>query len=95
MLGSVSFVAFFFVICFVLSSRRTKFSDFAACNLVFVAATFYAVALLDISGERTEVFLAIMTELPVVLIVAWMCVALAGGLPSHLGALPVEPVARR
>jgi hypothetical protein len=94
-LGSVSFVAFFFVICFVLSPRRTKFSAFAACNLVFVAAIFYAVALLDISGERTEVFLAIMTELPVVLIVAWMCVALAGGLPSRLGALPVEPVARR
>jgi hypothetical protein len=93
-LGSVSFVAFLFVMCFVLSPRRTKFSVFAACNLVFVAAMFYAVALLDLSGERTEVVLAIMTELPVVLIVAWMCLALAGGLPSHLGALPVEPVAR-
>jgi hypothetical protein len=56
---------------------------------------FYAVALIDLSGERTEVVVAIMTELPIVLIVAWMCLALAGGLPSHLGALPVEPVARR
>jgi hypothetical protein len=94
-LGSVSFVAFFFVMCFVLSPRRSRFSVFAACNLVFVAAMFYAVALLDLSSERTEVVLAIMTELPVVLIVAWICLALAGGLPSHIGALPVEPVARR
>ena len=94
-LGNVSVVAFVFVMYFVLSSGRTKFSVFAACNLVFVAAMFYAGALLDLSGERTEVILAIMTELPVVLIVAWICLALAGGLSSHLGTLPVEPVARR
>lgn len=94
-LGNVSFVAFVFAMSFVLSPRRTRFSVFAACNLVFVAVMFYAVALLDLSGERTEVTLAIMTELPVVLIVAWICLALAGGLPSHLGALAVEPVARR
>lgn len=94
-LGNVSFVAFVFVMCFVLSPRRTKFSVFAACNLVFVATMFYAVALLDLSGERTEVIVAILTELPVVLIVAWICLALAGGLSSRLGTLPVEPVARR
>ena len=95
MLGTVSFVAFAFVMCFVLSPRRTKFSVFAVCNLFFVAVMFYAVALLDLSGERTEVILAIMTELPVVLVVAWICLALAGGLSSRLGTLPVEPVARR
>jgi len=94
-LGNVSLAAFVIVMCFVVSSGRTKFSVFAACNLVFVAAVFYAVALLDLSGERTEVILAIMTELPVVLIVAWICLALAGGLSPHLGNLPVEPVARR
>ena len=94
-LGNVSFVAFAFVMCFVLSPRRTKFGVFAACNLLFVAVMFYAVALLELPGERTEVILAIMTELPVVLIVAWICLALAGGLSSHLGNLPVEPVARR
>lgn len=94
-LGNVSLVAFIFVMCLVLSPVRTKFSVFAACNLVFVAAMFYAVALLDLSGERTEVVLAIMTELPVVLIVVWICLALAGGLSSHLGTIPVEPVARR
>jgi hypothetical protein len=94
-LGNVSFVALVFVICFVFSSGRTKFSVFASCNLAFGAAMFYAVALLDFSGKRTEVIMAIMTELPIVLIVAWVCLALAGGLSSHLGSLPVEPVARR
>jgi hypothetical protein len=38
---------------------------------------------------------AVMTELPVVLIVAWVCLALAGGPPAQLGNLPAEPVARR
>src|SRR5215204_2534337 len=79
-LGSVSFVAFIFFLCFLLPSRRTKFSVFAACNLLFVALMFGAVA---------------MTELPVMLIVAWVCLALAGGLPAQLGNLPAEPVARR
>src|ERR671921_2192220 len=94
-LGNVSFVAFVFVICFVFSSGRTKFSVFASCNLAFGAAMFYAVALLDFSGKRTEVIMAIMTELPIVLIVAWVCLALAGGLSSHLGSLPVEPAVSR
>jgi hypothetical protein len=94
-IGNVSFVAFVFFMCFALSPRRTKFSVFAACNLLFIALMFYAVAFIDLPGGRTEVALAIMTELPVVLIVAWVCLALAGSLPAHLSTLPVEPVARR
>jgi hypothetical protein len=91
-LGSVSFVAFIVFLCFLLPSRRTKFSVFYACNLFFVALTFGAVALLDLSGGRAEIMVAVMTELPVVLIIAWVCLALAGGLPAQL---PAEPVARR
>jgi hypothetical protein len=91
-LCSVSFVAFIFFLCFLLPSRRTKFSVFAACNLFFVALMFGAVALLDLSGGRAEIMVAVMTELPVVLIIAWVCLALAGGLPAQL---PAEPVARR
>jgi len=94
-LGSVSFVAFVFFLCFLIPSRRTKFSVFAACNLLFVALMFGAVALVDLSGGRAEIIVAVMTELPVVLIVAWVCLALAGGLPAQLGTLPAEPVARR
>jgi hypothetical protein len=94
-LGGVSFVAFVFFVCFLLPSRKTKFSAFAACNLLFVTLAFGAVALLDLSGGRGEVLVAVMTELPVVLIVAWVCLALAGGLPARPGTLPAEPVARR
>ena len=93
-LGSASFAAFIIFLCF-LPSRRTKFSIFAACNLLFVALMFGVVALVDLSGGRAEVMVAVMTELPVVLIVAWVCLALAGGLPARLGTLPAEPVARR
>ena len=91
-LGSVSFAAFIVFLCFLLPSRRTKFSVFYACNLFFVALTFGAVALLDLSGGRAEILVAVMTELPVALIIAWVCLALAGGLPAQL---PAEPVARR
>ena len=95
-LGSVSFVAFVFFLCFLIPSRRTKFSVFAACTLLFLALVFGAVALVDLSGGRAEIMVAVMTELPVVLIVAWVCLALAGGLPAPLlGNLPAEPVARR
>jgi|SRR5215207_7565304 len=94
-LGGASFVAFVFFLCFLLPSRRTEFSVFAACNLLFVALMFGAVAFVDLSGGRTEILVAVMTELPVVLIVAWVCLALAGGLPARLGTLPAEPVARR
>ena len=94
-LGSVSFVAFVFYLSFLLRSRRTNFSVFAACNLLFVALVFGAVALVDLSGGRAEIMVAVMMELPVVLIVAWVCLALAGGLPAILGNLPAEPVSRR
>jgi hypothetical protein len=94
-LGGVSFVAFIVFLCFLLPSRGTKFSVFAACNLLFVALMFGAVGLIDLAGGRAAIVVAVMTELPVVLIVAWVCLALAGGLPSRLGALPAEPVARR
>jgi hypothetical protein len=92
LLGGVSFAAFVVFLCFLIPSRRTKFSVFAACNLLFVALMFGAVALVDLSGGRAEIMVAVMTELPVVLIVAWVCLALAGGLPSRL---PAEPVVRR
>ena len=94
-LGTISLVAFVFFTYFALSSRRTKFGVFAACNLLFVTLVFGAVATFDLSDERTEVVVAIMTELPIVLIVAWVCLALAGGLPYLSGTLPVEPAVRR
>jgi hypothetical protein len=94
-LGGISLVACVFFTYFALSSRRTRFSVFAACNLLFVTMVFGTVATFDLSDERTEVAVAIMTELPIVLIVAWVCLALAGGLPYRSGTLPVEPAVRR
>jgi hypothetical protein len=94
-LGAISSVAFVFFAYFAFSSRRTRFSVFAACNLLFVTMVFGTVATFDLSHERTEVVVAIMTELPVVLIVTWVCLALAGRLPYLSGMLPVEPAARR
>src|SRR5215208_1070897 len=94
-LGGVSFVAFIVFLCFLVPSRRTRFSVFAACNLLFVALMFGAVGLIDLAGGRAEIMVAVMTELPVVLIVAWVCLALGGGLPSRHGTLPAEPVVRR
>src|SRR5215207_9481040 len=94
-LGGVSFVAFIVFLCFLVPWGRTRFGVFAACNLLFVALMFGAVGLIDLAGGRAEIMVAVMTELPVVLIVAWVCLALAGGLPSRLGTLPAEPVARR
>src|SRR5215211_2427318 len=41
-LGGVSFVAFIVFLCFLVPSRRTRFSVFAACNLLFVALMFGA-----------------------------------------------------
>ena len=93
-LGVLSSVAFVFFTCVAFSSRRTRFSVFAACNLLFATLVFGAVAAFELSHERTEVAVAIMTELPVVLIVAWVCVALAGRLPHLSGTLPLEPAAR-
>jgi hypothetical protein len=93
-LGALSFVAFAFFASVALSSRRTRFSVFAACNLLFATLVFCGVAAFDLSHERTEVVVALMTELPVVLIVAWVCVALARRLPHLSGTLPLEPAAR-
>jgi hypothetical protein len=94
-LGAISSVAFVFFTYLTLSSRRTRFSVFAAGNLLFVTMVFGAVATFELSHERTEVVVAIMTELPVVLIVAWVCFALAGRLPYLSGTFPVEPAVSR
>jgi hypothetical protein len=88
-------VAFAFFTYFALSSRRTRFSVFAAGNLLFVTMVFGTIATFDLSHERTEVVVAIMTELPIVLIVAWVCFVLGGRLPYLAVTLPVEPALSR
>jgi len=50
MLGAICFVGFVFFMCFALSSRRTNFAVFAACNLLLVAVMFGAVAVFDLDS---------------------------------------------
>lgn len=94
-LGGVSFVAFVVFVCLIPFSRRTWFSEFAALNLLLATLMFGSVTVLDFSGWRAEVLAALLTELPVVSVVSWVCLAQAGHLPVRREALPIEPVACR
>lgn len=94
-LGALSFAAFIFFVCLIPFSRRTWFSEFAALNLLLATLMFASVAVLDLSGWRTEIIAALLTELPVVFVVSWVCLAQAGHLPARRDALPIEPVAYR
>src|SRR5215212_6708421 len=97
-LCSVSFVAFIVFLCFLLPSRRTKFSVFAACNLFFVALMFGAVALLALAGglpaqlpaepvARRPWLRAILGSAPLVLL-------LSVGLATAVGLLWPSPALR-
>jgi hypothetical protein len=94
-LGILSLTAFVFFVCLIPSSRRTWFGVFAALNLLLATLIFGSVALLDLSGWRVEIMAALLTELPFIFVVSWVCLAQAGYLPTRRGALPIEPVACR
>lgn len=78
-----------------LSSRRTWFGVFAALNLFLGAGLFGAQVLFGFSGWRSEVMAALLSELPPVLLISWVCLAQAGGLHRWSGALPAEAAAQR
>jgi hypothetical protein len=79
----------------VPSSRRTRFGVFAALNFLLAGALFTSVAVFGFDGERSEVVVALLSELPVVFLISWVCLAQAGSLPTRASSLPAEPVARR
>jgi len=68
---------------------------FAALNLLLATLLFGSVAVLDLSGWRAEIIAALLTELPVILVVSWVCLAQAGHSLTRHDALPIEPVACR
>jgi hypothetical protein len=78
-----------------LSSRRTWFSVFAALNLFLGAALFGAQVVFGFSGWRSEVLAALLSELPPVLLISWVCLAQAGGLHKRSDTLPAEAAAHR
>ena len=77
-----------------LSSRRTWFGVFAAFNLFLGAVLFGAQVVFGFSGWRSEVMAALLSELPPVLLISWVCLAQAGGLHNRPGALPAEAAAQ-
>ena len=79
----------------VPASRRTRFGIFAALNFLLAAGLFASQIMFGYSGWRSEIVVALFSELPVVLLLSWVCLAQAGSLPTHADALPAEPVARR
>jgi hypothetical protein len=78
-----------------LSSRRTWFGIFAAFNLFLGAVLFGTQVVFGFSGWRSEVMAALLSELPPVLLISWVCLAQAGGLHWRSGALPAEAAAQR
>ena len=93
-LAGISFVAFVLFVGLIPWSRGSRSGVFAAINLLLAAALFGAQVVFDLSGWRTEIVAALLTELPVVFVLSWICLAQAGRLPTGLTALPAEPAAR-
>ncbi len=76
-----------------LSSRRTWFGVFAALNLFLGAVLFGAQVVFGLSGWRSEIMAALLSELPPVLLISGVCLAQAGALPWS-GTLPAEAAAQ-
>lgn len=76
-------------------TRLSRFGVFAIANFLLGAVIFGAQVVFDFSGWRSEILSSAVLELPAVLIISWVCLALAGGLPGRLSSTPSEPVVRR
>lgn len=85
----------FALMVLVPAARRTRFGIFAALNFLLAAVLFASQVIFGYSGWRSEIVVALLSELPVVFLISWVCLAQAGSLPTHVATLPAEPVARR
>jgi hypothetical protein len=88
-------LAGFVLMYLVPAARRTRFGIFAALNFLLAAALFASQVIFGFAGWRSEIVAALLSELPVVFLISWVCLAQAGSLPARVAALPAEPVARR
>lgn len=94
-LGFVCFFAALALTTVLLLTRVSKFGVFAVANLLFGVMIFGAEAAFGFTGWRSEILAASIVELPAVLLISWVCLALVGGLPGRLNSSPSEPVVRR
>jgi hypothetical protein len=93
-LGFVCLFAAIALTTVLLLTRVSKFGAFAVANLLLGATVFGAEVAFGFSGWRSEILAASVVELPAVLLISWVCLALAGGLPGRLNQPPSEPVVR-
>jgi hypothetical protein len=94
-LALVCFAASLFFFGVMRSSRNTWFSGVIAMNLLALALIFGTFAIIKVYGERTEIAVALISELPFGAVVACLCVAQAGYLPRRIGGPPLAVVAAR
>lgn len=94
-LGSLCLVTAVVLACVLVLSRASRFGVFLTLNFLLAAALFWTQVVYGFSGWRSEILAAALSELPVVLLLCWVCLAQAGGLPSRFFSLPMEPVVRR
>ncbi len=87
-------LAGFVLMVMLPSSRRTRFGVFAALNFLLAAALFGAQAVFGFAGWRSEILAASLSELPVVFLLSWVCLAQAGCLPARVAAPPAEAAVR-
>ena len=63
--------------------------------MLLASGLFASQAIVGYSGWRSEVVVALLSEVPVVFLISWVCLAQAGSLPTRVAAVPAGPVARR
>ena len=93
-LGSLCLAASIVLAGVLVLSRASRFGVFVAVNFLLAAALFWAQVVYGFSGWRSEILAAAASELPVVLLVCWVCLAQVGGLPARFSSPPMEPVLR-
>ena len=70
----------------LLLTKLSRFGVFAVANFLIAGLLFGTQVVFGFSGWRSEVLAASVSELPVVFLVSWVCLAQAGGLSSGPGS---------
>lgn len=94
LLGSICLFAAIVLGVVLALTRVNRFGVFAAVNLLLATTLFGMQVVFDFSGWRAEILVASVSELPIILLLSWVCLAQAGGPTSGSGSLPSEMVVR-
>jgi hypothetical protein len=94
-LGTLCLVAAVVLGGVAIFARASRFGVFLTVNLLLAAALFGGQVVFGFSGQRSQILSAAFSELPVVLLVCWICMAHVGALPGRLASSPTGPVVQR